>query len=339
MATALYGAIESGLIFAIMALGVYLSFRVLAFADLTVDGSFVTGGAVCAILILHGANPFVATLAGGVAGFFAGCLTGLLHTVGRVNSLLSGILIMTALYSINLRIMTQPNIPLMNNETVFTRLGSWWSAAGIDSWLSKPFAAMGWEKYAPRTFMVILCMILFLIVIKWLYDWLLYTELGLALRATGDNARMVRSLSANTNIYIVLGLGLSNGLVALSGAIMTQYNGFGDVNMGVGMIVIGLASVIIGEGLFGAGKVWRATLAVILGAVIYRIIIALALRVEFVDASDMKLITAIIVVIALTFPMWGKQLQERRKRYSNRKQMLQTEAEGGASHAATETNS
>jgi putative ABC transport system permease protein len=338
MVSALYGALESGLIYAIMALGVYLSFRVLDFPDLTVDGSFVTGGAVSAIMIVNGSDPFLATFAGGVAGFIAGCVTGLLHTKGKVNPLLAGILMMTALYSINLRIMTQPNIPLLNQSTIFTKISSWWESLQIDDMLFKPLLALGIGDYAPRTFLVIISMILFVIIMKLVMDWLLQTEAGLALRATGDNAKMVKSLSANTNTYTVIGLGLSNGLVAISGALIAQYNGFSDVNLGIGMIIVGLASVIIGEGLFGKKKIARATLAIILGAIAYRIIIALALRVDFVDASDMKLITAIIVIIALVFPTWANQFKENKKRYSNSKHLMSNEKEGNQNYATTKTD-
>ncbi|MBU9722280.1 MULTISPECIES: ABC transporter permease [Bacillaceae] len=325
MVSALYGAFESGLIYAIMALGVYLSFRVLDFPDLTVDGSFVTGGAVTAIMIINGGDPFLATITGAIVGFLAGCVTGLLHTMGNINPLLSGILMMTALYSVNLRIMGQPNIPLLNQSTIFTEVRAWWQNLRMDEWLMKPFSALGIEGFAPRTFLVIISMILIVVMIKLITDWLLKTEAGLALRATGDNPRMVKSLSANTKMYIVFGLGISNGLVALSGALIAQFNGFSDVNLGIGMIIVGLASVIIGESLFGKKSIARATLAVILGAIVYRMIIALALRLDFVDASDMKLITAIIVILALVSPAWINKFKENRKRYSNRRKLMQHE--------------
>ncbi|SET00145.1 putative ABC transport system permease protein [Salinibacillus kushneri] len=336
MIDALYGALESGLIYALMALGVYLTFRVLDFPDLTVDGSFVTGGAVSAILIVNGANPFLATMLGGVAGFLAGCVTGLLHTKGNINPLLSGILMMTGLYSVNLRIMGQANIPLLNESTIFSIIGSWWESINADAILLKPFTAIGIENYAPDGFLVIISMLIVVIFIKLITDWLLQTEAGLALRATGDNIRMARSLSANTNRYIVMGLGLSNGLVGLSGALIVQYNGFSDVNLGVGMIVVGLASVIIGEGLFGTKKIVRTTLAVMLGAIVYRMIIALALRVDFVDASDMKLITSLIVIGALVIPYWWKQIKENKKRHSKRKRL--NENLGANEHASTKSD-
>ncbi|WP_102027987.1 ABC transporter permease [Salirhabdus sp. Marseille-P4669] len=333
MVYALYGALESGLIYALMALGVYLSFRVLDFPDLTVDGSFVTGGAVSAVLIVNGTDPFLATLIGGGAGFIAGCVTGLLHTKGNINPLLAGILMMTALYSVNLRIMGQPTISLMSETTIFSKIEGLWESLQIDRFLLAPFESLGIPDYAPGTFLVILSMIVFAYVVKKIMDWLLQTEAGIALRATGDNARMVKSLSANTNSYIVVGLGISNGLVALSGAVIVQYNSFSDVNVGVGMIIVGLASVIIGEGLFGKKKIARITLAVIFGAIIYRVIIALALQVDFFDASDMKLITAVIVIAALIFPTWGKQFKENKKRFQNKRAFRQLEEKGEEENA------
>ncbi|MCP8615530.1 ABC transporter permease [Salirhabdus salicampi] len=325
MINALYGALESGLIYAIMALGVYLTFRILDFPDLTVDGSFVTGGAVSAIMIVNGQDPFLSTLVGGAAGFIAGCFTGLLHTKGNINALLSGILMMTALYSINLKIMQKPSIPLMNQETVFTRIESWWAALNLDALISAPFMWIGVGEHLPRTFYVIGSMIIIMFIFKKLIDWLLQTEAGLALRATGDNPRMVKSFSANTNMYIIIGLGISNGLVAISGGLVVQYNGFSDVNLGIGMIIIGLASVIIGEGLFGKDKIVRLTLAVALGAIVYRFIIAIALRTDFLDASDMKLITAIIVIGALVFPKWWAYIKEKKKRQAARKTLREQE--------------
>ncbi|MBO8156215.1 MAG: ABC transporter permease [Bacillaceae bacterium] len=339
MVTALYGALESGLIYAIMALGVYLTFRILDFPDLTVDGSFVTGGAVSAIMIVNGSDPFISVLAGGAAGFLAGCVTGLLHTHGKINPLLSGIIMMIALYSINLRIMEKPTIPLLNQTTWFKEIGGFWERADLDGILLSLFSVVGLEAYAPKTFLVIISMTLLVIVIKKLIDWMLATEAGLALRATGDNDRMVKSFSANTKGYIIVGLGISNGLVAISGALVSQYNGFADINLGIGMIIVGLASVIIGEGLFGKDRIVRATMAVVLGAVIYRLIISLALRVDFLDASDMKLITAVIVVGALVMPIWWKQMNEKKKRLSRKKEAGATEDEHqkgeGASQIAT----
>lgn len=321
MFAALFGSVEQGIIYAIMALGVYLTFRVLDFPDLTVDGSFVTGAAVAASMIVLGYNPIVSTLAAIVAGFIAGCITGLLNTKGNINPLLSGILMMIALYSINLRIMGattegsagRSNVPLLNSETIFSKFQEFWSGLGIDNAINSLLSGMG-ITYLPSTYGTILIVVIVTIIIKLATDWFLKTETGLAIRATGDNKRMIRSFSANTDRLVILGLGLSNALVALSGALIAQYGKFADVGLGIGMIVIGLASVIIGEAIFGTKTIVRTTLAVVFGAIIYRIIYMLALRVEFLDTGDMKLITAVIVILALVVPqMLDKRRNKKRK--------------------------
>ncbi len=321
MFISIFGSVEQGIIYAIMALGVYLTFRVLDFPDLTVDGSFVTGAATAAMMVVLGYHPILATLTAIVAGFIAGCLTGLLHTKGKINPLLSGILMMIALYSINLRIMglsaenaiVKPNIQLLSQETIFSQFQSFWSSLGIDDTLSNFVLSLGSDT-APNTWGTILIVLLITFIIKMIADWFLKTEVGLAIRATGDNKRMIRSFSANTDTYIILGLGLSNALVAFSGALIAQYSKFADVNMGIGMIVVGLASVIIGEAIFGTKTIFRATLAVVFGAIIYRIIYALSLRVPWLDSHDMKLITAIIVILALVIPqVISKQREKKRK--------------------------
>ncbi|MEK8132787.1 ABC transporter permease [Paenibacillus filicis] len=274
------GSWELGTLYAIMALGVYLTFRILDFPDLTVDGSFTTGGAIAAVMITAGYSPLLASIAAFAGGLVAGACTGLLHTKGKINALLSGILMMIALYSINLRIMGKSNIPLLGMDTVLT---------DVKVWLVMPFI---------------------ILLVKFALDWFLHTDTGLALRATGDNPRMIRSFGVNTDNTIIVGVSLSNGLVALSGALIAQYSAFTEITMGVGMIVIGLASVIIGEALFGSRTVLRATLAVVLGAVVYRVIVALALRVGL-EPTDMKLMTALIVIIALTMPMVRKSLRQK----------------------------
>ena len=313
--TSITGAVESGLIYAIMALGVYLSFRVLDFPDLTVDGSFVTGAAVAATLIVHGVNPFAATCLALFVGFAAGCMTGLLHTAGKINPLLSGILMMIALYSINLRIMGRSNVPLLNEKTVFTIIQEWGTNIGLDA-------------AAAKTWGILLSMTLLALLLKWFTDWFLQTEIGLAIRATGDNPRMIRSLSANTSSLIVLGLGLSNAMVAFSGALVAQYGAFADVGMGIGMIIIGLASVIIGEAVLGTKTIARTTLAVIGGAILYRIVVSLALRVQFLETGDVKLITACMVVLALVVPQLVRQQQEKKRKEAKRR--IQAEAAAAA---------
>lgn len=272
MLSSMYGAVELGLLYAMMALGVFITFRILDFPDLTVDGSFTTGGAVAAVMITHGYAPWLATLAAFAAGLAAGACTGLLHTKGRINGLLSGILMMIALYSINMRIMGKPNISLIGSDTLFASVSP------------------------------IVLMLFVVVIVKLLLDAFLHTDLGLAIRATGDNSRMIRSLGANTDNTTILGVSLSNGLVGISGALIAQQSGFADISMGIGMIVIGLASVIIGEAIFGAGSVFRSTLAAVLGSIVYRIVVAFALRVEWLTTSDLKLITAAIVIIALVLP-------------------------------------
>jgi len=281
MFNSLTGAVELGLLYALMALGVYITFRILDFPDLTVDGSFTTGGAIAAIMISNGYSPWLSTLAALLGGLIAGTITGLLHTKGKINGLLAGILMMIALYSINMRIMGRPNISLLGADTIFN-----------------PIEAI------PLMVMIVL-------IVKLLLDAFLKTDLGLALRATGDNPRMIGSFGTNTDNTKIIGVSLSNGMVALSGAFVAQQSGFADISMGIGMIVIGLASVIIGEAIFGSMNVFRATIAAVLGSVVYRIVVAFALRVEWLKASDLKLITAIIVVIALVVPSVQRALKQK----------------------------
>ena len=284
------GAIEIGLIYAIVALGVYLTFRVLNFPDLTVDGSFTTGGAVAAMLIITGWNPILATIIAFFAGMAAGAITGLLHTKGKIDGLLAGILTMIALWSVNLRIMGlangtegTANLGLRNQTSVFTVLR--------ENGLMGTWASIG-------------LLLLGVFVVKLIIDWFLATDLGLALQATGNNEQMIRSFGVNTDGTKILGLSLSNGLVAVGGALFAQYNGFADASMGIGLILIGLASVIIGQAFFGNRWVWLATIGVIVGAIVYRLVIFAALQVGL-NPNDMKLITALIVIVALLLPQFG----------------------------------
>ena len=343
MFTAIFGSFESGIIYAIMALGVYLSFRILDFPDLTVDGSFVTGAAIASIMMVNGTNPFIATIFALIAGFLAGCLTGILHTIGKINALLSGILMMIALYSVNLRIMGRSNIPLLNTDTAFTSVSRLFQKTGIDSFFNNLLTSIGLGDSLPETWGILIFMIIVTFLIKWFTDWFLNTEIGLAVRATGDNKRMIRSLSANTNLLIILGLGISNALVAFSGALIAQQGGFADVGMGIGMIIIGLASVIIGEALFGTKTIARITLAVIGGSIIYRIVVTLALRIEFLNPGDMKMITAAIVIIALTAPKiieGSKERKRKARRKIERMNIVPIPADRkGDNHAAIKSNS
>ncbi|WP_078395826.1 ABC transporter permease [Shouchella patagoniensis] len=323
-----FGAVELGLIYGIMALGVYLSFRVLDFPDLTVDGSFVTGGAVAAIMISSGYPPLLATFCALLAGFLAGCITGTLHTKGKINPLLSGILMMIALYSINLRIMGSSNISLRNDETLVSLFGTWWQSLPIDNAFNNFLSSIGLSSFTPSTWGIVLFMLVLVLAVKLIIDFFLKTESGLALRATGDNPKMIQSFSANTDRLKIIGLGMSNAFVALAGATVTQYTNFADVSMGIGMIIIGLASVIIGESIFGKGSLMKITFAVILGAIIYRIIVASALRVDFLQAGDLRLITAVIVIIALVVPSIIDRQKDRRRKAKRMKE-LQSSTKGG----------
>lgn len=291
------GAVEVGLIYGVMALGVFLTFRVLNFPDLTVDGSFTTGAATAAVGILRGWDPVWATLAGFATGFIAGGVTGLLHTKGRIDGLLAGILTMIALWSINLRIMGGANIPLLRQETIFTPMRE---AGVLGTWAGAGMLAIG---VAALGLLVV---------------WFLTTNLGLSLRATGDNGPMITSFGVSTDYTKILTLSLSNGFVGMCGALVGQYQGFADISMGIGLILVGLASVIMGQAILGQRWLWVAVFAVIVGAVLYRIIIFLALQVGL-DPNDMKLITALLVIVALLVPRF-KELWQRIKRwYLNRK--------------------
>lgn len=272
------GALELGLIYAVMAVGVYLTFRVLDFPDLTVDGSFTTGAATAGVLITNGVNPFAASLAGFGTGFVAGCITGLLHTKGRIDGLLAGILTMIGLWSINLRIMGSANVPLLTQDSVFTPLDG-----VMGTWAGVGLLALG---------AVLLCLLIV---------WFLSTDLGLSLRATGDNQQMITSFGVSTDFTKILTLALSNGLVGLCGAIIAQYQGFADISMGIGLILVGLASVILGQAVLPQSCLWMAVVAVALGSVIYRLIIFAALQVGL-NPNDMKLITALLVIVALLVP-------------------------------------
>jgi len=272
------GALELGLIYAVMAVGVYLTFRVLDFPDLTVDGSFTSGAATAGVLITNGVNPFLASLAGFCTGFVAGCITGLLHTKGRIDGLLAGILTMIGLWSINLRIMGSANVPLLTQDSVFTPLD-----AVMGTWAGVGLLAVG---------AVALCLLIV---------WFLSTDLGMSLRATGDSQQMITSFGVSTDFTKVLTLALSNGLVGLCGALVAQYQGFADISMGIGLILVGLASVILGQAVLPQSRLWLAVVAVALGSVIYRLIIFAALQVGL-NPNDMKLITALLVIVALLVP-------------------------------------
>lgn len=277
---AFLGALESGLIYALVALGVLISFRILDFPDLTADGSFPLGGAVSAVAIVAGFNPFLACAFGLIAGMVAGTTTAVLNVKLGILHLLAGILVMTALWSINLRVMGKPNTSLLGEPTIFSTLG---------------IEAL-WVKLA------VLALIVF--AIKLLLDWFFATQIGLAMRATGANPKMAQAQGISTNHLIIIGMALSNGLIALAGAIFVQIQGFADVTLGVGTIVIGLVAVILGETLLSKNRLFWATLAVIVGSVVYKLFIQFALSNQFlrglgVQSQDLNLITALLVTALL----------------------------------------
>lgn len=275
---------EQGLAYSLVALGIVISFRILAFPDLTVDGSFALGGAVVARLISEGLPPIYGVMAAVVCGFLAGCCTGFLNTRLKINSLLAGILMMTILYSVNLRIMGRSNIQLLTVDTLLT-----------------PLENLDINRFIP----IIAFFFLVMFVIKFITDMFFRTQIGFAMRATGDNEQMIRTLGVNTDNMTVLGLGISNAFVALSGVLVAQDQGFADIGMGIGMIVAGLAAIIIGETLIGKTSVQRMTLAAIVGSIIYKFIIALGLRLGLAP-TDLKLATGLMVILALGFPALKK---------------------------------
>ncbi|TXJ37661.1 ABC transporter permease [Brachyspira aalborgi] len=285
---AIQGAASQGIIWGIMTLGVYITFKVLDFADLTVDGSFALGGAVSAILISNGMNPFITLFFSFLAGSLAGLATGILNTKLQIPGILAGILTMIALYSINIRVMGgRPNIPLLGMATSLTIIQNILSLSKVVSDLLVGFI-----------FSVFIVLIMY---------WFFGTEMGCAIRATGNNEKMIRALGVDTNVMKTIGLMISNALVSLSGALVTQSQGYADVGMGTGTIVIGLASVIIGEVIFGNRFNFLYKLSsIVMGSIIYRIIIAIVLQLGL-KATDLKLLTAIIVAIALSVPVLNKK--------------------------------
>ena len=276
----LQATIEQSLIFAIMVLGVYISFRILNFPDMTVDGTFPLGAAISAKLLTLGVNPYLTLLVALIAGAAAGAITGLIHVKLKVKDLLAGILVMTALYSVNLRVMGKSNIPLFEEDNIFN------------------------TEYSMMITIVVL-----ILISKFLLDYLLKTKFGFALKALGDNENLIVSLGLNEEKYKIYGLMIANAFVAFSGAVLAQYQGFADVGMGTGIIVIGLASIIIGDTLFGKRRGLAGTTIVIIGSILYRGVIAVTLSMGM-DASDLKLITSVIVIIILWIQ---KQKDKRRK--------------------------
>ena len=296
---ALFGALESGLIYALVALGVYISFRVLDFPDLTADGSFPLGGAVAGVAIIAGVNPWLACIFGMLAGGVAGLVTAWLHVKLGILQLLSSILVMVALYAVNLRIMQAPNLPLLGEPTIFGELvtdsnGYWMRCVVIGG--------------------VVLAAKLFL-------DWFFSTEMGLAMRATGSNLKMSQAQGIATSRSILLGMAISNGLIALAGAIFVQTQGGADISIGVGTIVIGLAAVIIGETIIPAKKMLWITLSAIVGAILYKFFIQIALSNDTLRAigfgpQDVNLVTALLVVVALILPKIKSKILSNRHKHA-----------------------
>ena len=296
---------ELGLIYGIAALGVYLTFRVLGFPDLTVDGSFTTGGATAAAAIVAGVSPWLAVLMAFGAGAIAGSLTGILHTKGKIDGLLASIIMMIALYSINLHIMGNSAAkPLLGETTMLTPLEE--NGLLRDNWVGSGLLLVG------------------VLAVSFVLIWFLHTRTGLALRATGNNSQMATSFRVNTDNQKILGLAISNGLVAVSGAFLAQYQSIADATMGIGLIVIGLASVIVGQAIFGQRRVWQAVLACVAGSILYRWVLQIALGAGL-PASDMKLASAVLVVIALLLP----RLEIFKKIKGRKLRREQTEAEAG----------
>jgi putative ABC transport system permease protein len=293
----LVGAFTIGLILSLLALGVYLSFRVFNFPDITADGSIALGAAVSATLIVSGFSPLISTLAGFGAGFIAGTCTGLLATKCGINGLLSGILVMTALYSINLHVMGKSNVPLLNHPTLPSEAER---LAGLFFGLHGDIHLVGWTL-GLRDALALVGMVAITLLAALILYFFFRTRLGTAMRASGNNPQMTRALGVDVDALLILGLALSNGLIALSGSLLAQYSGFADVQMGIGMVVWGLASVIIGESLVGSNRLGLIIAGAVMGSVLFRLLVAIALR-WGLDPNDLKIVTAAFVFIALVAP-------------------------------------
>jgi putative tryptophan/tyrosine transport system permease protein len=305
--TLLIGAFTIGLILSLLALGVFISFRIFSFPDITADGSITLGAAVAATLLVRGVDPSLATAAAFLAGMLAGATTGTLHTRFKIHGLLSGILVMTALYSINLHIMGKSNVPLLSSTTLLSKVER--TAASLFG-STAALNVMGWEVglrdaaglAASAAAILVACLILYAF---------FRTNLGTAMRATGDNAQMIRALGVSDATMITAGLTISNGLIALAGALLAQYQGFADVQMGIGMVVWGLASVIIGEALVGVKQLGLVITGTVMGSVLFRLLVAIALR-WGLNPNDLKLITALFLFLALIFPRLLARLNRKK---------------------------
>lgn len=308
----LVGALTIGLILALLALGVFISFRIFEFPDITADGSITLGAGVAAVLLVGGADPFVATATAFGAGVIAGATTGIIHTRFGINKLLSGILVMTALYSINLHIMGRSNVPVLDEATVAS------SAERVAAQVAGGpiMTVFGWDVSTRDAGMLLVALLAAVAVAALLYLFF-RTNLGTAMQAAGDNAQMIRALGVNVENMIVMGLALSNGLIALSGALLAQYQGFADIQMGIGMVVWGLASIIIGEALVGTRQLGFLIVGAVMGSVLFRLLVAIALR-GGLDPNDLKLITAAFVFAALVLPGLLRGTADRARRARER---------------------
>jgi putative tryptophan/tyrosine transport system permease protein len=278
---------EQGFLFVFLGLGVLITFRFFRFPDLTAEGSYPLGGAVVARLIVSGLDPFLATALAVLAGSTAGMVTALIHTKLKINNIISGIIVLTAIYSVNLRVMGRANTPLLTTPSVYSE-----TAARLSGW---------GLPVRQDALMIILFLFVLVVVAALLLRAFLHTDLGLAVRATGENEVMIRSLGVNTDNTKIIGLAISNGFIALSGALVAQNHGFADIGMGIGILVAGAAAVLIGEAIFGDRTVGTWIFAAIVGILIYRFLVALALRVGLTP-TDLRLITAVLLLLALSVP-------------------------------------
>lgn len=305
--TLLIDALTLGLILALLALGVYLSYRIFNIPDLTAEGAVTLGASLAAVMMVNGHNPALATAVATLAGAAAGAITGLLATKCKINALLSGILVMTGLYSVNLHIMGKSNVPLLEAVTFSTyaeRFGT--HLLGQTANLN-----IGGWAVSVRDASMFLGILLLIIIICMILYWFLRTDLGTAMRASGDNPNMICALGVSVDAATIFGLALSNGLIGLCGALMAQYQGFADVQMGVGMVVLGIASVIIGESLVGTRAVGLLITGTVMGSVLFRLLVAIALR-WGLNPNDLKLITAVFVFAALVMPNFARRIKVRR---------------------------
>ena len=288
----LTSTLEQGFLFSFLALGVLITFRFFRFPDLTAEGSYPLGGAMVATLLVHNVNPVLATIAATLAGALAGVVTALVHTKLRINNIVAGIVVMTALYSVNLRVMGRANVSLLNSRSVFDNF------QGV-------LASWGWVRRPALS--TILLTILILAGLAFLLSRFMRTDLGLAVRATGENETMIRSLGVDTAWTKMVGLAVSNGAIAMSGALVAQNHGFSDIGMGTGILVTGAAAVMIGEAIFGDGSIGRWIMATLVGVLIYTFLVVLALRVGM-EPTDLKMVTAALLLVSISLPRWRKRV-------------------------------